>query len=105
MKNGFKPACVHWRFCYNVRISPFKATFPHQPAALAAQIYKDVMKGDENVREAAKILGQKGIQQILMDNKYGLGPGRESLVTSWVVTSTMLVSSIVFGILSEPPSL
>ena len=35
------------------------------------------MKGVNKVQQAADILRQKGVQQILIDNKYGLGPGKE----------------------------
>ena len=52
-KNGFKQ--------YNMRVSPFDAPFPREPAALAAQIFKDVVQGDGKAQRAAELLGQKGI--------------------------------------------
>ena len=59
-----------------MRVSPFDAPSPRGPAALAAQIFKDVVQGDGKAQRAAELLGQKGIQKILTSNKYGIGPNK-----------------------------
>ena len=56
---------------------------------MAARIFSDVMEGDESSRLVFGILTQAGIQVILEDNQYGIGP-RDVILNNCVTLSLQI---------------
>ena len=47
---------------------------PLATQAMAARIYAEVMNSDESSRQAVQIFSREGIENILQENQYGIGP-------------------------------